>query len=165
MKAMRTAGAMLLCLAMLGAAGCAAEKVRENMTVDEAKAIAQAGELDIARSIPTDLVGETVQQPTGSLLSCHGERAYAWAGGTVVHLVGAPEVGDVIDGLIDVYAEEDGWSSKSSTSAHGDPQAEITGPDGDWYLVSGYAEDETIDIDSRSPCFRLPEGQSPRGGF
>ncbi|REJ05183.1 hypothetical protein DY023_11470 [Microbacterium bovistercoris] len=127
--------------------------------------MAQAGELEIVGHIPVELVVSVDQQATGSLLSCEGDRNYTWAGGTVVTLKPNVDVTEVIDGIYNAYAEREGWTAQREESAHGDPQAIIDGPGGDGYLTTGDAERSAIDLDSYSPCFHLPDGQSSRGGF
>lgn len=160
--------ARLIALTLVGVAltGCAPQSgVDPDMTSDKAKAIAQAGELEIAALVPEELVTETVQQPTGALLSCEGDRNFVWAGGTVVHLVegtSAATIEGIISDIADTYAERDGWkATPSAGSSSGDPQVSLDGPDGDGYLVSGEADNLVIDIDSYSPCFHLRDDQSP----
>ena len=157
--------AVALCIAALGLSGCGEEPVDETLTVDEAKAIAQAGELDIVAQIPAELVVDVAQQPLGALLSCEGDRNYTWAGGTVVTVTADADVTEVIDGLRETFAERDGWNAEAETSSFGDPLVRILGPNGDHYLAGGIAEDSVIDIDSYSPCFHLRDDQSPHDDY
>ncbi len=135
------------------------------MTVEEAKAIAQAGELEITTHAPEELVVSVDQNATGTLLSCDGDRNYMWAGGTIVTLTQDADVTEIINDIHSDYAGRDGWTARREESAQGAPLVILDGPNQDGYLAGGDAEQSTIEIHSYSPCFHLPDGQSPRGDF
>ena len=76
----------LLCVLVLS--GCAtSEQPSEEtgVTWEEAKADAQAMELEIAAMIPADQVVSVVQKPTGVLLSCD-QTQHNWNGSSSVTL-------------------------------------------------------------------------------
>ncbi|MFC4138090.1 MULTISPECIES: hypothetical protein [unclassified Microbacterium] len=165
MTAHRVRATLLATLMIFGLTGCAQTSPEDTLNVEEAKAIAQAGASEISEHVPAELVVSVKQNATGVLLSCEGDRNYTWTGRTVVTLTEDADVTDVIDGIYSVYADQEGWTARRKESAHGDPQVIIDGPDSNGYLITGDAEPSTIDLDSYSPCFHLPDGQSSRGSF
>ncbi|MFT3797002.1 hypothetical protein [Microbacterium sp.] len=145
--------------------GCAADKPEvADVTIMEAKAMTQAVELEVARRVPAELVASIDQSPTGSLLSCEGERNYNWAGGITVYLTEGADLDAAIQGFTDANA--DGWTIERETSAAGNPRFAIRSPDGVFILADAYADHPvSLEASSFSPCFHLPDDESPLGRF
>jgi hypothetical protein len=145
---------------LVSVAGCAArDPVSDDLTVDQAKQVTLGIEDDIAALIPAQNVTKKEQRSTGTLLSCAPDRGYQWTGRTKVFLHGDPDIGAIIDSIVDAYADKDGFASKRTKDITGEPQAEVRGVDGSIFIASPWEEDSRIEIASGSPCFRLPEDQ------
>ncbi|MFK3676976.1 hypothetical protein ACI2IP_04560 [Microbacterium sp. NPDC090218] len=170
-KWMRAASAGLA-LIMLGLAGCAPSEGQEegqsSVTWEEAKAAAQARELEIVALIPANQVVAVDQHETGTLFSC-SETQHRWTGITYVTLVPG----------IDAEALTKRMEAQVAELFSDDEGVEVTNRRGitDKYVVTaespttneaylfGEGEPGTISIDSWSVCFTLPEGTYPGGSF
>ena len=83
----RRAGALafIATTAMLLLSGCGqGVPVNEDLTVEEAKAIAQQMERDIAAVVPEENVTDLVQNDTGVLMKCDDNGGYQWPAQTRV---------------------------------------------------------------------------------
>ncbi|CAN7344222.1 hypothetical protein LJR045_001968 [Microbacterium sp. LjRoot45] len=136
-----------------------------DLTLYGAKAIAQEGETEVIAAIPEHIVRSVDQRPTGSLLSCTGERNYQWAGGTTVHVAPDTDLEAVIDDVAHAYSEQPEWEVTREAATDGAPLVTLYRVTTGGYLVSGEEDRSTIEIYSFSPCFHLPDGMSSRGGF
>ncbi|WEK14903.1 MAG: hypothetical protein P0Y48_06855 [Candidatus Microbacterium phytovorans] len=136
-----------------------------DLTLHGAKAIAQEGERDIVALIPDDLIVSVDQRPTGSLMSCTGERNYQWSGGTTVTLVGGTNRRLIIDEVVSAYERMDGWSTRDTSDAAGYAQVTIQRPLSGGYLLSAWNDSADINVYSFSPCFHLPDDMTPHGSY
>lgn len=163
---MRRRTAIVSLVAVLLLAGCSqGENVDENLTVDEAKAIAQEMEREIAALVPDEYVTDVVQNSTGTLMQCDTERGYQWAGSTRVYITDGLDVEAVVASASDEFGSRDGFRVEQDVTVDGEPSAHIIGDHGAGYLVERSVDGTYMDISSFSPCFRLPDGVSPRGDF
>lgn len=145
---------------LVSIAGCAdRDPVNDDLTVDQAKQITLGIEDEIAALIPAENVAKKEQRNTGTLLGCAPDRGYQWTGRTKVFLQGDPDIGTIIDSIVDAYADKAGFASKRTKDINGEPQAEVRGDDGSIFVASPWEEDSRIEIASGSPCFRLPDDQ------
>lgn len=145
---------------MVALAGCGGGTgVNPELTKEAAKAIAQEGELRIVGFIPEEFVAAVDQHEKGTLLSCQGDRNYAWSGGTDVSLHGG-DADKFIDDIV-AMGGKDGWRAQRETAASGGPRAVLFGPDGDSYVVDALPDRPIIGMTSSSPCFQLPDGEYP----
>jgi hypothetical protein len=150
--------------------GCSAEPewVQSNPRWQDAKATAQAAELEIAGLIPADEVVSIDQHETGSLFSCD-EKRHRWTGITYVTLVPGAKIEAVVKqmekGLGALFAEGDDFKISNYRDMFDEYTVEAESPiRGESYL---FVQDDsaTISIDSWSECFTLPEGTYPGGSF
>lgn len=146
--------------------GCASDgETRMDLTISTAKAIAQTGEMEVVKALPSAEVVGIDQVEMGSLVSCRGARNYRWAGAATAALVADSDPLRVISGLFASYREREGWSASLESTAAGEPRLFLKGPEGEWLIVDGLSDPARIDMSSLSPCFHLPDGQSPNGFF
>ncbi|WP_301111461.1 hypothetical protein [Microbacterium sp.] len=135
------------------------------MTLEEAKSEAQAMELEIAALIPADVVANVVQKPEGTLFSCD-DAQHRWKGLTTVALVPGTEVEMVVKGVEAQMADDDRFEMRSWVDPAGEYTVQLTSPETAANFIFGEGiEEGTIDIDSGSKCFTLPEGVYPGGTF
>jgi len=161
-----TAASTLVLTLTLTTSGCATTggpEVNDNLTVQEAKARAQAMEIELAGQIPAEEVASVDQDPAGVLFPCMGEREYQWTGQTKVVLApGAEYDGAAVTSSIESnYRGRDGWSASTDQTSDGEPRVQVVGRDDEGYLVALSVDKTFVQILSFSPCFILPEGMSP----
>lgn len=159
-------------VAALGLAGCAQPETRlkereSRVTWEEAKAAAQARELEIVALIPSDEVAQVDQHEKGGLFSC-SETQHRWKGITDVTLVPGADAEAVTkrmeDRVIGSFPADD-FEVSSYRGITDKYVAVLESPaTGEGYLF-GEGEPGTISIDSWSVCFTLPEGVYPGGDF
>lgn len=148
---------------VLALSSCAGgTNVDPSLDVWSAKAVAQRTAQDIVDVIPSDHVIQAVPRRYGSLLSCRGDRNYRWAGGTDIELREGVDFSAVLD-VISTHFAADGLVSRD-VSREDRPRIQLLGEYGSSYVV-GLRSESSASIDAFSPCFHLPEGQSPRGFF
>lgn len=147
-------------LALSACAGRA--NVDPNLDVWSAKAAARRTAQEIVDVIPRGGVIRVVPRPYGSLLSCRGDRNYRWAGGTDIEMRDGVDFPAVLDVISQHFAAK-GFVSRD-LSRDDRPRIQLLGVYGSSYLV-GLDSESSAYIDAFSPCFHLPEGQSPHGFF
>ncbi|MCK2035387.1 hypothetical protein KZC51_04480 [Microbacterium sp. SSW1-49] len=146
--------------------GCSAEPepVESSLSWEQAKAMAQAMELRIARLVPADAVLSIDQNEKGGFFSSD-ETRHRWKGITNVVLVRGTNVEAVTKQLEKQFLEEgdfDVTNHRGITDKYVVTlKSEGKGED---YLF-GEGAPGTILIDSWSECFTLPEGTYPGGDF
>ncbi|GEB18047.1 hypothetical protein [Paenarthrobacter aurescens] len=134
------------------------------LTWQEAKAKAQAMELEIAALIPQDTVVSIDQKTKGVLLSCN-KTQHRWKGSTTITVADGTKIESIVK---DVEAHYRANGLKVSVDMDIDEKllVQIDPPaPGENYLVGGGVKPNEIWIDSGSPCFTLPEGIYPGGDF
>lgn len=160
---------VVLSFAVTGCAGSSngddVNGVDPDLTVDEAKAIAMAMELELAGMVPAENVTSVEQSPEGVLLSCDDNLGYQWTGITNVHIQGTIDNAALVDAIVDEYSNRDSFTAKTWEIAEDVRSAHVVGRHGAGYFVHENAEGTAIEVSSFSPCFVLPEGVSPRGRF
>lgn len=160
----RIAAAGLLIVVVVAMAGCAMDDGVSNLTLEQAKAVAQSREAEIVASLPAEVVVSVDQTAQGSLLSCRGERNYRWAGSSFVALADEADPQELMDDLHAVYSARPDWRSSRETSFD-EPEVILDHVEGDGYLVGVSRDPLEVEIFSFSPCFHLPEDRSPHGFF
>ena len=163
--ALMTTSALALVMAGCGMTGGA--QVKENMTVQEAKARTQGMELELAGQVPAEQVSSINQDSAGVLFPCGGDRAYQWTGQTKVVLVpGAAYDGRAVTSSIESNYKENGdWSAALDETSDGEPRVHVVGQNNEGYLVALSVDKTFVQILSFSPCFILPEGMSPSAEY
>lgn len=152
---------------LLLATGCSPMQgdanVNENVTIDQAKTIAQEMETTLAGFVPPDQVASIDQNPTGALMSCSKEGDYLWSGQTKVMLDPATAYdGAVVTSKIAAaYDGSESYRTETDLTNDGQPSAHVIGGNGEGYLVALSVDKTFVQILSFSPCFALPEGVSP----
>ena len=167
----KAVGFALTVVILLVTPGCVGQPIERRTTAVEwqdAKAAAQAVELEIAGLIPADEVVSVDQHETGSLFSCDDKR-HRWTGITYVTLVSGAKIEAVVKqmqkGLGAVFAEEDDFKISNYRDMFDEYTVMAESPTtGESYLF-GQDDSVTISIDSWSQCFTLPEGTYPGGSF
>ncbi|MBK0421727.1 hypothetical protein JD292_06530 [Leucobacter sp. CSA2] len=143
------------------------QQVNPGLTWQKAKSDTQETEQQIADLIPKELVESVKQQSVGMLFQCSNGQ-HQWGGGTIVNLRQDSDFPAAIRTLEKHYQTAGGgYSVKVGDDAFGYLQLTLTTSrdDGEAYLVSTGLEKNQLNIDSRSPCFTLPEGVYPGGDF
>ncbi|MDR6435421.1 putative lipoprotein YajG [Paenarthrobacter nicotinovorans] len=175
--------AVLLLAATMVLAGCAgiprgtpieapeptATKTQEDpmhgeLTWQEAKAKAQAVELEIAALIPKGTVVSIDQKKKGVLLSCN-KTQHKWKGSTTITVADGTKIDSIVKD-IEAHYRANGLKVSADKDIDGKILVQIDPPaPGENYLVGGGVKPDEIWIDSGSPCFTLPEGIYPGGDF
>ena len=159
-------GVVVVCSAILGGCAFSAEQPSQEskVTLEEAKADAQAMELEIASLIPTDMLVNVDQKPTGVLLSCD-ETKHQWAGGSTVSLAPDTDVENLVKKMEARIAEDDRFDSRSWLGPTGGYNVQLMSTTSAEGYIFSEGEPGTVDINSFSECFTLPEGVYPGGKF
>jgi uncharacterized protein YciI len=173
----RTGAFALASLAALALTACGPEEVSEikttetevpvvvsEVSLEEAKAQAQAMELEIAGLVPAGVVVSVDQMPKGTLFSC-SETEWRWKGATTVTVVEGTEIEPIVRAIQGHY--EGGRfdvSTRHNISDHF--EIHLMSPDtAENYIVAEGSEPTEVRIASGSVCFTLPEGTWTRGAF
>ena len=155
----------VVALALL-ATGCTpGGTVNEDLTVEDAKSIAQTMERDLAALVPEEFVTEVVQNDTGVLMKCDDDGAYQWTGQTRVYVTDGVDAAAVVAAASDQFSGSADFRVEEDTTADGEPRAHIIGEGGEGYLLSRSVDGTYVGVSSFSPCFLLPDDVSPRGDF
>ncbi|WP_449277689.1 hypothetical protein [Leucobacter sp. GX24907] len=134
------------------------------LTWEEAKAVAQKKELEIADLIPKDLVVSVDQESMGMMLSCD-ETRHNWNGATTVTLVGGADIESLVKDIEGHYSAVD-IEVSAKRSVKGNYRIQVLPPtEGENYIVVADLEPDRLRIASGSACFTLPEGIYPGGKF
>lgn len=134
------------------------------MTWEEAKADTQAMELEIASLIPAERVISVDQKPTGVLLSCD-EIQHQWAGGSTVYLAPDTNVENLVKDMEARMAEDDRFDSRNWIGPTGIYNVQLMSAKSAEGYIFSEGEPGTVDINSFSECFTLPEDVYPGGKF
>lgn len=132
---------------------------KTDISIEEAKRIAQDTETSIVDSLPASMVSSVEQDPTGVLIRCDKDRGYQWTGHTVVTLTPSTTVESVISHVLSAFEGNEELRPRDVTDSVG-PGAQLLGPYNSGYIVDRRAND-AVNVASFSPCFDLPEDRSP----
>lgn len=165
MRSWRIYAVVVLCMSVLvGCTSPPAPTPENTVTLDEAKAEAQAMELEIATLIPPESVLSVDQKPKGVLLSCDGDQ-HSWNGSTTVTLVPGTNPEVIVKDLESRMANDDRFESTNWIGPTGKFRVQLVSTKTAANYIFGEGEGTTIVIDSGSPCFTLPEDVYPGGTF
>jgi len=157
-------GALSLFCLLLTACVSTGVTVDEDLGVDDAKALAQKVERDITALLPSSMLADIEQQEKGAFFGCTRDGARQWAGGLTATVVGDPSPGDVI-GLIADHYRNGGDYLVSLRQDQGDSIVNIAGAYGSLWIVRYIRDRAELDVDSFSPCIRLPDDVWPGGSY
>ncbi len=157
----RSALGLALATALL-LAGCAAESVDPDLSLEDAKRAAQELELELTEFIPSEAAGQPEQSRDGILMQC-GAGGHSWAGGTVVPVHEPIDAEALVASIVERYDGSDGLDAISIPRPSGEPRVQVLGPFGASAILAENPERTAVEISSFSSCFELPEGVSPRG--
>ncbi|MET4097406.1 hypothetical protein [Arthrobacter sp. UYCu712] len=135
------------------------------LTWQEAKAPAQAMEVEIAALIPKDAVVSIDQKKTGVLFSC-SKAQHRWKGSTTVTVVEGTKIEPILKD-IETHYQSGPFEVGNRLDIRGSYEVQISPhntSDENYIFAEGLAPNE-IRIDSGSECFTLPEGIYPGGDF
>lgn len=155
--------AIVLAGALTGCSGSTG-LVDEQMSLDDAKSLAQEMEREIVQSLPPGLATNLEQQEKGALLPCSRDGARQWAGGLTANIVGDPAPEEVIGVIADSFAGRDDLSV-SRRENQGDLLVTLSGVNQSVWVVRYIRTRAELDIDSGSPCIRLPDDVWPGGSY
>ena len=140
------------------------EPMKAELTWQEAKAHAQAIQLEIVALIPKNAVISIDQKKKGVLLSCD-KTQHNWKGFTTITVAEGTEIEPIVR-AIEAHYRAKGTKVSADRNLNEDYRIQIDPPaPGENYIVSEGLAPNQIDIDSGSPCFTLPEGIYPGGDF
>ena len=175
----RARWAVSLLVLLLSLAGCAPSSTEaprqtnsmeeggpmaEELTWQEAKSRTQAMELEIANSIPKDILS-TIDQPAGLLIDCGGSSVN-WAGAATVTLTAGTEPEPFVRTIEEKYRDSRFDIKVRDPAPAGHYEVQLRSSDSaEIYIIKPGAEPGTIRIASGSECFPWPEGESIRGEF
>ncbi len=132
------------------------------MTVEKAKAESLRMQEELIGFFPADWVSARQTDQTAPLRRCGGaDDAYQWTGFSKLTFGGPKPTDTVIDQIAEHYAGST-LEVRAYDDRTGARTVQLTGADGSSYLVGPEAKDDSnVTIDAWSPCFVLPEGDSP----
>ncbi|WP_157731870.1 hypothetical protein [Arthrobacter sp. YN] len=183
MRARRRAMALWLVAGSIGLAACAGnpntgsiqstvptpaktqeEPMKAELTWQEAKAHAQAIQLEIVALIPKDAVISIDQKKKGVLLSCD-KTQHNWNASTTVTVAEGTKIQSVVKD-IEAHYRANGLNVSVDRNVNENYRIQIDPPaPGESYIVSEGLSPNEIRIASGSECFTLPEGIYPGGDF
>jgi hypothetical protein len=155
--------AIVLAAALTGCSGSAG-LIDEQMSLDDAKKLAQEMEREIVQSLPPGVATNITQQEKGTLLSCSPDGARQWAGGLTATIIGDRTPDDVIGAIAESFAGRDDLSV-SRRENQGDSLVTLYGTDQSVWVVRYIRSRAELDVDSGSPCIRLPDDVWPGGSY
>jgi hypothetical protein len=134
------------------------------ISLEEAKAQAQAMELEIAGLVPSEVVVSVDQMPKGTLFSC-SETEWRWKGATTVTVAEGTDIESIVRSIQAHYEKSRfDLGTRQDISDHFEVQL-MAPATAENYIVSEGFEPDEIRIASGSVCFTLPEGTWTRGSF
>lgn len=141
------------------------EPIKAELRWQEAKAQAQAMELELAAQIPEGTTVSIDQKKSGILLSCN-KTQHNWNGSMTITVAEGTEIEPI---LKDIEAHYQGGLFKvgSRLDVRGSYEVQLiarSGSGGNYIVAEGLALNE-IRIDSGSECFTLPESIYAGGDF
>jgi len=154
---------LILAVSLTGCSGSSG-LVDEQMSLDEAKTLAQDIEREIVQMLPQGVATSIEQQEKGALLSCSRDGARQWAGGLTATIVGDPPPEDVIGAIADGFAGRDDLRV-SRREDQGDLLVTLSGADQSVWVVRYIRSRAELDVDSGSPCIRLSDDVWPGGSY
>ncbi|MCC3273227.1 hypothetical protein MUK71_03840 [Arthrobacter zhangbolii] len=135
------------------------------LTWQDAKARTQAMELEIADSLPLDLVAGIEQMPDGVLIKC-GDSAVNWHGATTVTLSEGTEPDPLVRELEAKYRDSRFQIKVRDPAPAGHYEVQLRSPDtAEIYIIGEGLDPSTIRIASGSDCFPWPEDEYMGGKF
>jgi hypothetical protein len=162
---MRQVGILLGLALMIGMTGCAMNSDLPSDPKDRilfVKTQAQEAENKAARLIPDTARTDVKQIDEGTLLSCSGGRQ--WSGNIKVQLSDPSTGASVLDDL-GREASEHGFTVSRNTTADGAPRLRLVDEHGTTLLAAVWVDGKSIDFDSFSKCFSLPDDFVPHGSY
>lgn len=153
----------LVCL-LLTACVPTGDIVDEDLSVDDAKRLAQGVEREIAAVLPSSMLRDIEQQEKGAFLGCTRDGARQWAGGLTATVVGDPSPEEVIGVIADQYSSGGNYRV-GLRQDQGDSLVNIAGEYGSLWIVRYIRDRAELDVDSFSPCIRLSDGVWPGGSY
>ncbi|MET3901745.1 hypothetical protein [Paenarthrobacter sp. 4246] len=141
------------------------EPTKAELTWQEAKAKAQAMELEIAALIPKGTVVSIDQKKKGVLLSCN-KTQHKWKGSTTITVADGTKINSIVKD-IEAHYQSGLFGVRNRLDIGGSYEVQMIARSGSGenYIVAEGLAPNQIDIDSGSPCFTLPEGIYPGGDF
>jgi hypothetical protein len=139
------------------------EPMNDDLTWQEAKAKAQAMELEIAALIPKDTVVSIDQKKKGVLLSCN-ETQHNWNASTTVMVAEGTKIEPIVKD-IEAHYRANGLKVSVDMDVDEKYRIQISLGAGENYIVAEDLAPNEIRIASGSACFTLPEGIYPGGDF
>ncbi|MFF7292840.1 hypothetical protein ACFY9N_09935 [Microbacterium sp. NPDC008134] len=134
------------------------------VSLEEAKAQAQAMELEIAGLVPSEVVVSVDQMPKGTLFSC-SDVEWTWYGATTVTVLEGTDI-EAIVRSIQAHYEGSRFDLRTRRDIADDFEVQLMSPKtAETYIVGEGFTPTEIRIDSGSVCFTLPEGTWTRGSF
>ncbi|CEA09663.1 hypothetical protein BN1051_03035 [Arthrobacter saudimassiliensis] len=155
---------------VFGLVGCAEDSSEaaggDVLTWQEAKARAQAMELEIAESLPQDKLASVDQALTGLLIRC-SDTSVNWHGATTVTLTEGTDPEPLVRDLEAKYENSRFDIKVRDPAPAGHYEVQLRSPDdAEMYIIKRGAEEPyTIRIASGSACFPWPEGEYMGGKF
>ncbi|MEC5191971.1 MULTISPECIES: hypothetical protein [unclassified Arthrobacter] len=139
--------------------------MKAELTWQEAKAKAQAMELEIAALIPKGTVTSIDQKKTGVLLSCN-KTQHNWNGSTTVTVAEGTKIEPIVKDIEAHYQSGAfGVRNRLDIGGYYEVQMIARSGSGENYIVAEGLAPNEIRIDSGSLCFTLPEDIYPGGDF
>jgi hypothetical protein len=137
-----------------------------DMTLEKAKAMSLAMQDELVAFVPSEWIAERDTKETSHLGPCRPNNYFSWNGRTRLTLNAPHDYQDIIENIARHYEAGAEFVARRSTKPSGQPRVDLVGTDGSGYLVTRESKDLTdIVIMADSPCFRLPDGLSPRRDY
>lgn len=135
-----------------------------NLTWQQAKAMTQDREMEIARIIPVSAVASIEQHATGTLFSCDSTQ-YNWLGMTTVELAVGEDAEEITKRMEARFRDEGEFDVETWVNIGEKYRVELVSRTSAEGYIFGEGDPGTVVIDSWSPCFTLPEDVYPGGRF
>ena len=162
---MKSACVLLGLTLVIGLSGCAMKSDLPTDSEDRillVKSHAQAAEMKTAELIPRDVRTDIKQADKGTLLSCSGGRQ--WSGSTRIQLKDLIDGEQVVDQLGKV-APEHGFTVTRSTTPDGAARVRLVDGQHTTVYASVWVDGKSIEVNSFSECFPLPEEFRPERSY
>ena len=157
---------MLLGLTLvIGISGCAVNEdlpMNPNDRILLVKSQVQEAEMKAAELVPVDDRTDIKQADKGTLLSCSGGRQ--WSGNTTIQLKN-PANGEQVVEQLGKVAPDHGFTVTRSTTPDGAARLRLIDEHGTTVYASLWVDGKSVEVNSFSECFPLPDDFRPERSY
>jgi hypothetical protein len=162
---MKSTAVLLGLTLIIGITGCAMKSDLPTNPTERilvVKSHAQNAEMKTAELVPVDDRTDIKQADKGTLLSCSGGRQ--WSGNTTIQLKN-PANGEQVVEQLGKVAPDHGFTVTRSTTPDGAARLRLIDEHGTTVYASLWVDGKSVEVNSFSECFTLPDDFRPERSY